>query len=150
MHLAAGIRGRWRSISGIRGSWGKTSLGLTGRYIYSNLASGYAAAGATYQPGKTFAVDISAYWHGVTVEKGGWNFGLALKNLGGKIGYTNSAVDKDYIPADLGLGASYTAVFNEDNKVMFGLDIHKLLVPVAPQPTGNDTVGLDGAGGLCE
>jgi hypothetical protein len=114
----------------------KLALGLTGRYIYSNLASGYAAAGATYQPGKTFAVDISAYWHGATVEKGGWNFGIALKNLGGKIGYTNSAVDKDYIPADLGLGASYTAVFNEDNKIMFGLDMHKLLVPVAPQPTG--------------
>lgn len=113
----------------------KLSLGLTGRYIYSNLASGYAAAGATYQPGKTFAVDISAYWHGVTVDKGGWNFGVALKNLGGKIGYENSAIDKDYIPADLGLGASYTAVFNEDNKVMFGLDMHKLLVPVAPSDT---------------
>lgn len=117
----------------------KLGLGLTGRYIYSNLASGYAAAGATYEPGKTFAVDISAYWHGATVDKGGWNFGLALKNLGGKIGYTNSAVDRDYIPADLGLGTSYTAVFNEDNKVMFGLDIHKLLVPVAPQSTGNAT-----------
>jgi Type IX secretion system protein PorV len=113
----------------------KLSLGLTGRYIYSNLASGYAAAGSTYQPGKTFAVDISAYWHGVTVDKGGWNFGLVLKNLGGKIGYTNSAIDKDYIPADLGLGASYTAVFNEDNKVMFGLDMHKLLVPAAPTDT---------------
>jgi hypothetical protein len=34
------------------------------------------------------------------------------------------------------LGTSYTAVFNEDNKVMFGLDVHKLLVPVAPQSTG--------------
>lgn len=118
----------------------KLGIGLTGRYIYSNLASGYAAAGSTYQPGKTFAVDISLYYHGVTVENGGWNFGLALKNLGGKIGYTNDATEKDYIPADLGLGASYTKVFNEDNKVMFGLDIHKLLVPVSPTPTGNDTV----------
>lgn len=114
-------------------------IGLTGRYIYSNLASGYAAQGATYQPGKTFAVDISLYYHGETVENGGWNFGIALKNLGGKIGYTNSAVDKDYIPADLGLGASYTKVFNEDNKVMFGLDLHKLLVPVTPTPTGDQT-----------
>jgi hypothetical protein len=117
----------------------KLGIGLTGRYIYSNLASGYAAAGSTYQPGKTFAVDVSLYYHGVTADKGGWNYGLALKNLGGKIGYTNSATEKDYIPADLGLGASYTAVFNEDNKVMFGLDIHKLLVPVTPTPTGNDT-----------
>ena len=114
-------------------------IGLTGRYIYSNLASGYASSGATYQPGKTFAVDVSLYYHGVTVEHGGWNFGLALTNLGGKIGYTNDATQKDYIPADLGLGASYTDVFNEDNKVMFGLDFHKLLVPQTPNPTGNTT-----------
>jgi Type IX secretion system protein PorV len=116
----------------------KLGIGLTGRYIYSNLASGYASAGSTYQAGKTFAVDVSLYYHGVTVENGGWNFGLALTNLGGKIGYTNDATEKDYIPADLGLGASYTKVFNEDNKVMFGLDIHKLLVPVAP----TDSTGL--------
>jgi hypothetical protein len=105
-------------------------IGLTGRYIYSNLASGYAASGSTYQPGKTFATDISLYWHGVTTDAGGWNFGLAITNLGGKIGYTNNATEKDFIPADLGLGASYTKVFNEDNKVMFGLDMHKLLVPI--------------------
>ena len=118
----------------------KLSIGLAGRYIYSNLASGYAASGSTYQPGKTFAADISLFYHGVTEDKGGWNFGLALTNLGGKIGYTNSAVEKDFIPADLGLGATYTTVFNEDNKLTFGLDIHKLLVPVAPTPTGNDSI----------
>jgi len=117
----------------------KLSVGLAGRYIYSNLASGYAASGSTYQPGKTFAADISLFYHGVTEDKGGWNFGLALTNLGGKIGYTNSATDKDYIPADFGLGATYTAVFNEDNKVTFGVDMHKLLVPVPPQPSGNSS-----------
>ncbi|HVS95668.1 MAG TPA: type IX secretion system outer membrane channel protein PorV [Puia sp.] len=117
----------------------KLSVGLAGRYIYSNLASGYAASGSTYQPGKTFAADISLFYHGVTEDKGGWNFGLALTNLGGKIGYTNSATDKDYIPADFGLGATYTAVFNEDNKLTFGVDMHKLLVPVPPQPTGDDS-----------
>jgi len=118
----------------------KLSIALAGRYIYSNLASGYAASGSTYQPGKTFAADISLYYHGVTDAAGGWNFGLALTNLGGKIGYTNSAVEKDFIPADLGLGASYTAVFNEDNKLMIGLDMHKLLVPVPPAATDNDSI----------
>ena len=117
----------------------KLSIGLAGRYIYSNLASGYAASGSTYQPGKTFAADISLFYHGVTEDKGGWNFGLAMTNLGGKIGYTNSATDKDFIPADLGLGATYTTVFNEDNKLTFGVDMHKLLVPVPPTPTGDDS-----------
>ncbi len=89
----------------------------------------------TYQPGKTFAADVSMYYHGVTEENGGWNFGLALTNLGGKIGYTNAARRKGFHPSDLGLGASYTNVFNEDNKLMIGLEMHKLLVPVAPNDT---------------
>ena len=118
----------------------KLSVGLAGRYIYSNLAGGYSSpGGVTYQPGKTFAADISFFYHGVTEDAGGWNFGLAISNLGGKIGYSNSATDKDYIPADLGLGTTYTMVFNEDNKLMFGLDIHKLLVPAPPIPTGDNT-----------
>lgn len=117
----------------------KLSVGLAGRYIYSNLAAGYAASGSTYQPGKAFAADISFFYHGATDEEGGWNFGLAITNLGTKIGYTNSATEKDYIPADLGLGATYTKVFDEDNKIMFGLDFHKLLVPAPPILTGNTT-----------
>ena len=118
----------------------KLSIALAGRYIYSNLASGYASSSATtYQPGKTFAADISLFYHGVTDDAGGWNFGAAITNLGGKIGYSNDATAKDFIPADLGLGASYTKVFNEDNKVMFGLDMHKLLVPVPPASVNNPT-----------
>src|SRR5258707_12360734 len=78
----------------------KLSVALAARYIYSNLAGGYSSASTTYQPGKTFAADISFFYHGVTDDAGGWNFGLALSNLGGKIGYTNSATEKDYIPAD--------------------------------------------------
>ena len=37
---------------------------------------------STYQPGKTFAADISMYYHGVTEENGGWNFGMALTQPG--------------------------------------------------------------------
>ncbi len=115
----------------------KLSVGLAARYIYSNLAAGFASTGSTYQPGKTFAADISFFYHGATDEAGGWNFGLALSNLGGKIGYTNDATEKDYIPADLGLGTTYTIVPNEDNKLTFGIDLHKLLVPAVPPATGN-------------
>ena len=115
----------------------KLSVGLAARYIYSNLAAGYAPTGTTYQPGKTFAADISFFYHGVTEDKGGWNFGLAISNLGGKIGYTNDATEKDYIPADLGLGTTYTIIPNEDNRLTFGLDLHKLLVPAPPVAVDN-------------
>jgi hypothetical protein len=112
----------------------KISIGLAARYIYSNLAAGYASPTSTYQPGKTFAADLSFSYHGATADAGGWNFGAVLSNMGGKIGYTNDATQKDYIPTDLGIGATYTKVFDEDNRLTFGLDIHKLLVPLAPTP----------------
>jgi hypothetical protein len=122
----------------------KLGVALAGRYIYSNLAGGYASSGGTtYQPGKTFAADISFFYHGVTEENGGWNFGLAFSNLGGKIGYTNSATDKDYIPANMGLGTTYTVVFNEDNKLMMGLDINKLLVPAPPSDLSDSAAVAD-------
>jgi hypothetical protein len=117
----------------------KLAVGLTARYIYSNLAAGYASSSSiTYQPGKTFAADISFFYHGATDEAGGWNFGLAITNLGGKVGYTNDATEKDYIPSDLGLGASYTVVPNSDNRLTFGLDLHKLLVPSFPASVDNN------------
>ena len=115
----------------------KLALAMAARYIYSNLTSGATTTGSTYKAGTSIAADISVYYHGATEERGGWNFGLALTNLGEKIGYTNDATEKDYIPADLGLGASYTKVFDEDNRIMFGLDFHKLLVPAAPASVDN-------------
>src|SRR3984885_2035099 len=116
----------------------KLAVGLTARYIYSNLAAGYAStSGITYQPGKTFAADISFFYHGATEETGGWNYGLAITNLGGKVGYPNGATEKDYIPTDLGLGTTYTIVPNEDNRLTFGIDLHKLLVPIFPASIDN-------------
>ncbi|HMP93569.1 MAG TPA: type IX secretion system outer membrane channel protein PorV [Phnomibacter sp.] len=117
------------------------SIGAALRYINSNLARGFASSsGVVYQAGSTVAGDVSLF-HDATNEMGkGWRFGAALSNLGGKIGYTNNAQEKDYIPANLGIGASYTAAFDEDNKLTFGVDVNKLLVPTPPIPTGDSAV----------
>jgi hypothetical protein len=118
----------------------KLGIGLALRYIHSNLASGAASTGTTYKPGSTVAGDLSFFYTGQDESGQGWNFGATLTNLGGKIGYTNDATQKDYIPANLSLGTTYTKAFDESNKLTFGVDIHKLLVPTPP-PDG-DTVGL--------
>ena len=60
------------------------------------------------------------------------NYGLTLTNLGSKISYTSDANQKDYIPANLGIGVAYTKVFDEANKITFALDLNKLLVPTPP------------------
>jgi hypothetical protein len=55
-----------------------------------------------------------------------------MSNLGSKISYTDNADQKDYIPANLGLGTTYKRVFNSANSLTFGIDVNKLMVPTPP------------------
>lgn len=112
------------------------SLGVALRYVSSSLANG-TYSGVTYKTGTAVAGDISLYHDGTTKEGGGFNYGIVLSNLGSKIGYTNDANNKDYIPANLGIGLAYTTVFDETNKLTFALDANRLLVPTPPLATGN-------------
>lgn len=107
----------------------KMSIGVAFRYIYSNLASGSDGTGVNYKAGKTVAGDIALFYNGRNEAGEGWNFGAVLSNLGGKIAYTDQASQKDYIPANLGIGASYARVLNGQHALTFGLDVNKLLVP---------------------
>lgn len=116
----------------------KIGLGIALRYINSNLAAGQEVDGTTYKTGNAVAGDLSFFYTGADESGKGWNFGAALSNLGSKIGYTNDATQKDYIPANLSFGTTYTNVFDEQNKITFGIDFHKLLVPTPPQPAADD------------
>ncbi|MFZ4059585.1 MAG: type IX secretion system outer membrane channel protein PorV, partial [Ferruginibacter sp.] len=117
----------------------KLGLGVALRYINSNLASG-TINGVSYKAGSSVAGDISLFHTGAKADGSGLNYGVTLSNLGSKIAYTNDANQKDYIPANLGLGVAYTKVFDESNKITFGLDVHKLLVPTPPAI--GDSAGL--------
>ncbi len=108
-------------------------LGIALRYIHSNLVGNLADQNTTYQAGNAVAGDISIFYTGLNEIGQGWNFGAALTNLGSKIGYTKDATQKDFIPANIGLGANYTSVFDETNKISFGLELNKLLVPTPPR-----------------
>jgi len=110
----------------------KSGLGVTLKYIYSNLAEG-PAAGNNYKAASAVAGDISYYYNGHDDQGQGWAFGAVLSNLGSKIAYTDNADQKDYIPANLGFGTTYTKVSNSANKITFGVDINKLLVPTPPE-----------------
>lgn len=111
---------------------GQLGLGVGLKYIYSNLAAGASSSIGTYKAGSTVAADLGLYYSGLSEAGDGWAFGTALTNLGGKIAYTDNAEQKDFIPANFGIGASYTKVIDESNKVMFGVDVNKLLVPTPP------------------
>ncbi len=110
----------------------RLSLGIALRYINSNLAGGQAISGVSYKPGNAVSGDVGLYYNSLGDDGSGLSLGLALTNLGSKISYTSDATQKDYIPANFTLGAVYTSVSNEVNKLSFGLDIHKLMVPTPP------------------
>jgi hypothetical protein len=114
----------------------KIGIGVGLRYISSNLAGGAGAInGVTYRAGSSVAGDIHFYYQGTKSNGEGFNWGATLSNLGSKISYTSDATQKDYIPANFALGASYTKVFDADSKLTFALDLNKLLVPTPPTDT---------------
>lgn len=118
----------------------KMALGVALRYINSNLAGGAAVNGVSYKAGSAVAGDIGLYYQGLNDEGKGFSFGVAMTNLGSKIGYTDDPNQKDFIPANLSLGGTYTSTFSEVHKIMFGLDINKLMVPTPPAL--GDSAGL--------
>jgi hypothetical protein len=116
------------------------SLGVALRYINSNLAGGQAVNGVSYKAGNAVAGDIGLYYSQLTEDGSGLSLGAAMTNLGSKISYTSDASQRDFIPANLSLGAVYTFVSNEVNKLSFGVDLHKLMVPTPPDL--GDSAGL--------
>ena len=113
----------------------KMSVGVVLRYINSRLVVGDVGTGVLYKAGNAVAADVSVY-HDGTDEGEGLRWGVVLSNLGSKIGYTNDAKNKDFIPANFGAGVSYTKDVDGSNKITFALDMNKLLVPAAPTATG--------------
>ena len=114
------------------------SVALAGRFIYSNLASG-DIGGRVIKPGKAFAADLSLFYTKNYEKANGaintWNIGAAFTNIGTKISYTESATNKDFIPTNMGLGTAYTIGMDQTSKIMFTLDLNKLLVPT-PDSSG--------------
>lgn len=116
----------------------KVGLGVGLKYINSALATGVASGGgATYKAGNAVAADLGFYFNNTNEDGQGFAAGAAITNLGSKIGYTDNTDQRDFIPANLGLGGTYTKVLDESNTIMFGVDLNKLLVPTPPVSTGD-------------
>lgn len=105
------------------------SVGVGGKFIYSNLASNQVVAGSEIQSGIAGAADISFLYK---IEMDGYyqnnlSIGLSLRNLGSKISYVEDR--SFFIPANFGLGVAYDINFDEYNKLTFAADLNKLMVP---------------------
>ncbi len=110
-------------------------VGFCGRFVNSNLTGGINVQGAESKPGRTGAVDLSAFYSKPDArlfgKKLGVNAGVNISNIGAKMRYTNTA-NRDFIPTNLRLGTAITSYMDEYNKITFTLDFNKLLVPTPP------------------
>ncbi|MEL7122588.1 MAG: type IX secretion system outer membrane channel protein PorV [Bacteroidota bacterium] len=117
------------------------SAAITGKFIYSNLAAGQIAPGGeTIEVGIAGAADISfTYFTPIQLSNASSNLrlGLALTNIGSKITYTRSTV-RDFLPANIGLGAAWEIDLNEFNRITIATDINKLMVPTPCQGDDED------------
>jgi hypothetical protein len=109
------------------------SLGLVGRFIYSNLTGGISSSDEVIVPGKSGAIDINGYYTQdmkLMGYKGDWALGFNISNIGAKLGYTEET--KNFIPTNLRIGGSGTIYLDDYNSICLTLDLNKLLVPTPP------------------
>jgi len=122
----------------------KLSASLSGKYIFSNLASGLQVNGVDINTASAFAADFGLNYRTRTNlggYKGEWSYGVALTNIGSKVSYTRDNIVRDFIPANFGLGSALKLDLDQYNSLTFALDLNKLMVPT---PIAMKTLNSDG------
>ncbi len=125
------------------------SIAITPRFIYSNLTAGQFVQGVESQAGLAGAADLSLFYEQDFFTKGLANstlrVGLNISNMGNKISYSSGTLRRDFLPTNLKLGLSYALDFDAYNRLMFGVEINKLLVPTPPvyELDSNDRIVYD-------
>ncbi|MDX2361078.1 MAG: type IX secretion system outer membrane channel protein PorV [Crocinitomicaceae bacterium] len=124
----------------------KTSVGLNGKFVYSNLTGGLIVAGTQTVPGIAGAADISFTYFDDDVKigkiKAEYTFATTINNIGNKIKYTNVGTDSpgDFLPMSLRFGNAMKFKIDKYNDVTLSLDIQKLLVPTPPKRDENGVI----------
>jgi hypothetical protein len=110
------------------------SLGLTARYIHSNVSSvSFATPGSsqTGRAGNAFAADVSMFYKAPYGDDNLFAFGANISNIGSKISYSDNG-PKYFLPANLKLGVANTWNLDESNQITLAFDVNKLLTPTPP------------------
>ncbi len=113
----------------------RLSLGLTTRYIYSDLTGGVSINGNTPSNGTSITGGVSLYYRTDSLKIIHKNaelaFGMNISNVGQKITYTPNS-EGNFPSTNLGIGSALTFAPQEKHEVTFALDVNKLLVPTLP------------------
>ncbi len=110
----------------------RMSIGLNGKFAYSNLTGGLTVAGVDTKAGVAGAADLSFTYYNddakIGKTKGVYTFATTINNIGNKIAYSATA-QRDFLPMNLKIGNSFKAKFDKYNSLLVAVDLQKLLVP---------------------
>lgn len=110
----------------------RTSIGLNGKFVYSNLTGGLVVEGIDSKAAIAGAADLSFTFYNdearIGKVKGVYTFATTINNLGNKVAYSIQQ-NRDFIPMNLKIGNSFKAQFDKYNSLTFAVDLQKLLVP---------------------
>jgi Type IX secretion system protein PorV len=123
------------------------SMGLTLKYISSNLAGNAVINNVSLSPARVAAGDISAYYkkefkNEDTGSELIWSLGAVLSNLGGKINYGSGTDTENFIPTNLKIGTGLSYTGDGRNRFNFIVDFSKLMVPTPDGKTNVNTKPL--------
>lgn len=113
------------------------SAAIALRYIRSDLSGNYSD---DTKPGNAFAADVAMYYNKYVVmgsRECQLGLGLNISNIGSKMKFGDE--NTYFIPTNLRLGVNYLIPINEYNKIAFGLDLNKLLVPTMPRQKDDES-----------
>ena len=118
-------------------------MGLSARFIHSNLAGSFTNSTGDSRPANSASVDIGAFYENDEMSLGNLpstlRLGAQISNLGIKMTYSDES-QRDFLPSNLRVGGAWTAEFDGFNSLTFAFDINKLLVPTPPVRDGQQII----------
>lgn len=110
----------------------KLSIGLNGKFAYSNLTGGYVVGNSGSKAAIAGAADLSLTYLTQDAKigqiDGEYTFAFTLNNIGNKVSYSFSQT-RDFLPMNLKIANAYKMKFDKFNSLFLTLEIQKLLVP---------------------
>ncbi len=106
---------------------------VAGRFIYSALTQGVDSYS---KPAISVAADVAVYYtrdvYWFSGVDANFSWGAAITNIGSKMNYDQTTMDKDFIPTNLRFGPTLKLDVDDYNSFAFSVDFNKLLVPTPP------------------
>ena len=113
----------------------KFSMGVTLRFVYSDLGYGSMMNTGESSSASAFAADISGYYTTYPIigrNECQWSLGFNLSNIGSKVNY-NKGNAPAYLPANIKLGTAFTFPLADFNNLTLAVDANRMLVPAKPR-----------------